>query len=52
MSKSKLDTRLEPTGPKKTTELKFTDYSINKNKPDFKGRKKFNIPVKLKSYKL
>ena len=44
MSKSKLDTRLEPTGPKKTTELKFTDYSINKNKPDFKGRKKFNIP--------
>ena len=29
-TESKLDTGLEPTGPKKTMELKFTDYSINK----------------------
>ena len=25
-TKSKLDTELEPTSPKKTVELKFTDY--------------------------
>jgi len=30
MTTGKLDTTLEPTGPKKTVELKFTDYSINK----------------------
>ena len=30
MSTCKLDATLEPTGPKKTVELKFTDYSINK----------------------
>ena len=27
MITGKLDTGLEPTGPKKTIELKFTDYS-------------------------
>ena len=30
MIKWKLDTDLVPTSPKKTAELKFTDYSINK----------------------
>ena len=29
-TESKLDTSLEPSVSKKTTELKFTDYSINK----------------------
>ena len=45
MTKSKLGTSLEPTGPKKTTELKFTDYSINKFKPDYNGKKKRNFPL-------
>ena len=30
MTTGKLDTELEPTSPKKTVELKFTDYTINK----------------------
>ena len=34
-TESKLDTELEPTSPKKTVELKFTDYSINKFQSDF-----------------
>ena len=46
MTLSKLGTGLEPTGPKKTTELKFTDYSINKYNPDFKDKKKINEPFK------
>ena len=43
-TKSKLDTELEPTSPKKTVELKFTDYSINKFKPNYNGKKKVNEP--------
>ena len=39
-TESKLDTELEPTSPKKTVELKFTDYSINKFKPNYNGKKK------------
>ena len=46
MMLDKLDTKLEPGGPKKPQELKFTDYSIDKYKPDFKGKKKINIPFK------
>ena len=36
MTKSKLDTRLDPTGTKQ--ELKFTDYSIDKYQPNFEGK--------------
>ncbi len=44
-TESKLDTSLEPSGPKKTTELKFTDYSINKFKPNYKDKKKKTYPL-------
>tara|TARA_R110000737_G_scaffold194853_2_gene215926 strand:- start:344 stop:1990 length:1647 start_codon:yes stop_codon:yes gene_type:complete len=46
MTNNKLDTRLEPSSSKKPQELKFTDYSIDKYKPEFKGRKKINAPIK------
>ncbi len=35
-SKSKLDTRLEP---------RFTDYSINKYKPNYNGKKKVCVKI-------
>ena len=44
-TESKLDTSLEPSVSKKTTELKFTDYSINKFKPDYKDKKKKTYPL-------
>ena len=40
MTKSKLDTGLEPSPSKKTLELRFTNYLINKFKPDYKDKKK------------
>ena len=46
-TESKLDTSLETGEAKKTVEIKFTDYSINKFQSDFsKGRKtiRTNIP--------
>ena len=44
-TESKLDTELEPTSPKKTVELKFTDYSINKFKPNYNGKKKVSEKI-------
>ena len=49
-TESKLDTELEPTNPKKTVELKFTDYSINKFKPNYHGKKKLASNIFKKSY--
>ena len=37
MSLDKLHTKLETGLVKKTVELRFTDYSINKFKPDYKN---------------
>ena len=45
MTTGKLDTELEPTSPKKTVELKFTDYSINKFKPNYNGKKKVSEKI-------
>ena len=36
MTKSKLDTRLEP---------RFTDYSIKNYKPDYNGKKKITVKI-------
>ena len=47
-TESKLDTSLEPSVSKKTTELKFTDYSINKFKPDYNGKKKVSEKIMSK----
>ena len=40
MITGKLDTGLETDSPKKTIDLKFTDYSINKFQSDFSKNKK------------
>jgi hypothetical protein len=40
MTKSKLDTGLESSPSKKTLKLRFTDYSIDKFKSDYKDKKK------------
>lgn len=40
MTTGKLDTGLETDSPKKTIDLKFTDYSINKFQSDFSKNKK------------
>ena len=43
MTNIKLDTGLEPSITKKSEELKFTDYSINKFKPNYELKKKRTI---------
>ena len=45
MTNSKLDTGLEPSITKKSEELKFTDYSINKFKPNYELKKKRTYPL-------
>ena len=45
MSLDKLHTKLETGLVKKTVELRFTDYSINKFKPDYKNAKNKYYPI-------
>ena len=45
MINDKLGAELESTGPQKPIELRFTDYSINKYKPNFKGKKEIKVPI-------
>ena len=46
MTKSKLDTTLEPNSGKKEQELRFTNYSIRTHEPDYGDRKKIVKSVK------
>ena len=47
-TESKLDTSLETGEAKKTVEIKFTDYSINKFKPDYNGKNKVSEKIMSK----